>query len=189
MAVLNKKITIAHGRDGAAFVSVVHVYRCYCGFLQGAYSNVRGLLPQNLEAKFRELRLYINEVIPTYKFENNVGTFVQDWTVSCASMSNEFPFVPPTRNSTCSTCNSTISSESESDFLMCYLHDPLCEDGFMCSICLREFEHDEDIRILPECKHQFHINCIDEWLFSHSTCPSCRANTPIVHTTPYNANF
>ncbi|KAK6792501.1 hypothetical protein RDI58_011582 [Solanum bulbocastanum] len=45
-----------------------------------------------------------------------------------------------------------------------------------CAICLNEFEDDETLRLLPKCSHAFHPNCIDAWLFSHITCPVCRAN-------------
>lgn len=44
-----------------------------------------------------------------------------------------------------------------------------------CAVCLSEFEENELGRILPKCKHSFHIECIDMWFHSHSTCPLCRA--------------
>jgi len=28
--------------------------------------------------------------------------------------------------------------------------------------------------VLPQCGHGFHVSCIDTWLGSHSSCPSCR---------------
>ncbi|KAI3830971.1 hypothetical protein MKX03_010269 [Papaver bracteatum] len=43
-----------------------------------------------------------------------------------------------------------------------------------CVICLSEFAQGERIRILPKCNHGFHIKCIDKWLSSHSSCPTCR---------------
>ena len=44
-----------------------------------------------------------------------------------------------------------------------------------CAICLidYELEKDDDIRILP-CQHFFHKDCIDTWLQSHVSCPTCR---------------
>ncbi|XP_050218935.1 RING-H2 finger protein ATL74-like [Mercurialis annua] len=43
-----------------------------------------------------------------------------------------------------------------------------------CPICLGEFAEGENVRMLPKCKHGFHVKCIDKWLYSHSTCPLCR---------------
>ncbi|XP_073135373.1 RING-H2 finger protein ATL80 [Henckelia pumila] len=43
-----------------------------------------------------------------------------------------------------------------------------------CAICLAEFAAGEEIRVLPQCGHAFHVACIDTWLGSHSSCPSCR---------------
>ncbi|XP_057866837.2 RING-H2 finger protein ATL2 [Cryptomeria japonica] len=48
-------------------------------------------------------------------------------------------------------------------------------DGLSCSVCLCEFEENDKARLLPSCNHSFHVDCIDMWLFSHSTCPLCRA--------------
>ncbi|MCO5573675.1 hypothetical protein L7F22_027447 [Adiantum nelumboides] len=44
-----------------------------------------------------------------------------------------------------------------------------------CVVCLSKFQQDEKGRMLPSCKHCFHIECIDMWFYSHSTCPLCRA--------------
>ncbi|PIN04204.1 hypothetical protein CDL12_23262 [Handroanthus impetiginosus] len=43
-----------------------------------------------------------------------------------------------------------------------------------CAICLGEFVDGEKIRVLPKCHHCFHLRCVDIWLASHSTCPTCR---------------
>lgn len=43
-----------------------------------------------------------------------------------------------------------------------------------CAICLTEFVNGDEIRVLPQCGHGFHVACIDTWLGSHSSCPSCR---------------
>ncbi|XWS14346.1 hypothetical protein CRYUN_Cryun35bG0001700 [Craigia yunnanensis] len=43
-----------------------------------------------------------------------------------------------------------------------------------CAICLTEFVVGDEIRVLPQCGHGFHVACIDTWLGSHSSCPSCR---------------
>ncbi|KAA8532089.1 hypothetical protein F0562_006769 [Nyssa sinensis] len=43
-----------------------------------------------------------------------------------------------------------------------------------CAICLAEYADGEEIRVLPQCGHGFHVTCIDTWLGSRSSCPSCR---------------
>ncbi|KAL6525470.1 hypothetical protein OROHE_015777 [Orobanche hederae] len=50
------------------------------------------------------------------------------------------------------------------------------KDPFDCAVCLCEFESEDKLRLLPECSHAFHMDCIDTWLLSHSTCPLCRAS-------------
>ncbi|WJX34977.1 RING-type E3 ubiquitin transferase [Trifolium repens] len=45
-----------------------------------------------------------------------------------------------------------------------------------CAVCLNEFQDDETLRLIPNCCHVFHPECIDAWLVNHSTCPVCRAN-------------
>ncbi|MFS7923428.1 putative transcription factor C2H2 family [Helianthus anomalus] len=44
-----------------------------------------------------------------------------------------------------------------------------------CAVCLSEFENGDKCRVLPNCKHCFHIGCIDMWFYNHSTCPLCRS--------------
>ncbi|KAK1396270.1 RING-type E3 ubiquitin transferase [Heracleum sosnowskyi] len=46
-----------------------------------------------------------------------------------------------------------------------------------CAVCLGEFEDNQELRTLPKCKHSFHVDCIDMWLYSHPSCPTCRTNT------------
>ncbi|XP_016466181.2 RING-H2 finger protein ATL60-like [Nicotiana tabacum] len=48
------------------------------------------------------------------------------------------------------------------------------KDGLECSVCLSEVSEGENTRVLPKCKHGFHVDCIDMWFHSHSTCPLCR---------------
>ncbi|KAG5575246.1 hypothetical protein H5410_055380 [Solanum commersonii] len=43
-----------------------------------------------------------------------------------------------------------------------------------CVICLSEFVVGEKVKVLPKCNHGFHVKCIDKWLNSHSSCPTCR---------------
>ncbi|KAK4744426.1 hypothetical protein SAY87_010738 [Trapa incisa] len=43
-----------------------------------------------------------------------------------------------------------------------------------CAICLAVFAAGDEIRVLLPCGHAFHLGCVDIWLRSHSSCPSCR---------------
>ncbi|KAE9460980.1 hypothetical protein C3L33_07107, partial [Rhododendron williamsianum] len=45
-----------------------------------------------------------------------------------------------------------------------------------CVICLTAFEGGEIGRKLGKCGHGFHVDCIDMWLGSHPSCPTCRAS-------------
>ncbi|KAI4347005.1 hypothetical protein L6164_007858 [Bauhinia variegata] len=48
------------------------------------------------------------------------------------------------------------------------------KEPFDCAVCLCEFSERDKLRLLPVCSHAFHIDCIDTWLLSNSTCPLCR---------------
>ncbi|CAN6831183.1 unnamed protein product [Brassica oleracea] len=48
------------------------------------------------------------------------------------------------------------------------------KEPFDCAVCLCEFTEKDKLRLLPTCSHAFHLNCIDTWLQSNSTCPLCR---------------
>ncbi|KAE8723290.1 RING-H2 finger protein ATL68 [Hibiscus syriacus] len=48
----------------------------------------------------------------------------------------------------------------------------------ICSICLCEYRDLEMLRMMPECRHYFHVTCIDAWLKLNGSCPVCR-NSPL----------
>lgn len=48
------------------------------------------------------------------------------------------------------------------------------KEGLECAVCLSELSQGEKARLLPKCNHGFHVDCIDMWFQSHSTCPLCR---------------
>jgi len=60
----------------------------------------------------------------------------------------------------------------------------------VCSICFEEYSPGDCVRLLPSCKHVFHLECIDRWAYSAAAksrtaegrlkqpaCPLC--NTPL----------
>ncbi|KAG4972918.1 hypothetical protein AAZX31_11G022200 [Glycine max] len=48
-----------------------------------------------------------------------------------------------------------------------------------CAVCLYEFEGEDEIRRLTNCRHIFHRGCLDRWMgYDQRTCPLCR--TPFI---------
>lgn len=47
----------------------------------------------------------------------------------------------------------------------------LMKDFVECSIC---YENEDKIVRRLSCGHEFHLNCIDQWLAKKKTCPYCR---------------
>ncbi|XP_068652597.1 RING-H2 finger protein ATL18-like [Aristolochia californica] len=46
----------------------------------------------------------------------------------------------------------------------------------MCSVCLMEFEEEEEVSQLPVCGHVFHLPCIGKWITRDQfSCPLCRS--------------
>lgn len=50
-----------------------------------------------------------------------------------------------------------------------------------CAVCLNEFQEDEKLRIIPNCSHVFHIDCIDVWLQNNANCPLCRTSISLTN--------
>jgi E3 ubiquitin-protein ligase ATL6/9/15/31/42/55 len=47
--------------------------------------------------------------------------------------------------------------------------------GLECAVCLVRFDDADLLRLLPGCRHAFHLECVDRWLGSSASCPLCRA--------------
>ncbi|KAL6620827.1 hypothetical protein ACP70R_035966 [Stipagrostis hirtigluma subsp. patula] len=46
--------------------------------------------------------------------------------------------------------------------------------GMECAVCLARFDDADLLRLLPRCRHAFHLDCVDRWLDSNASCPLCR---------------
>ncbi|CAN4091151.1 unnamed protein product [Withania somnifera] len=53
-----------------------------------------------------------------------------------------------------------------------------------CAVCLNEFQENDKLRVIPNCAHIFHIDCIDVWLQNNANCPLCRNSISSSSTTP-----
>jgi len=42
-----------------------------------------------------------------------------------------------------------------------------------CAICLEGFEKGDSLRVL-QCRHSFHLACVDQWLAQSGQCPVCK---------------
>lgn len=52
--------------------------------------------------------------------------------------------------------------------------DGVAASATECAVCLSVLEEQDTARELPNCKHIFHVDCVDTWLTTCSTCPVCR---------------
>ncbi|GJX05843.1 zinc finger, RING/FYVE/PHD-type containing protein, partial [Tanacetum coccineum] len=43
-----------------------------------------------------------------------------------------------------------------------------------CAVCLEGFRGGDKCILLPNCRHNFHANCIESWLIRSAACPICR---------------
>ncbi|XP_074571028.1 RING-H2 finger protein ATL58-like [Curcuma longa] len=55
-----------------------------------------------------------------------------------------------------------------------------------CSVCLGDYQSDDRLQRIPHCGHTFHVDCIDHWLASNTTCPLCRVS--LLPTTKFTSS-
>lgn len=77
-----------------------------------------------------------------------------------------------------STSTNSSTDNSVIHLIPVYKYTGEFKEG-MCAVCLSEFKEGDEVRVLPQCAHLFHVPCIDMWLYSHSSCPLCRAEMTI----------
>lgn len=66
--------------------------------------------------------------------------------------------------------DTSAGSSKQVTACICDLESP---DAVACAICFEEYEKDDDRIFLP-CCHSFHFRCVEEWISTRNTCPTCR---------------
>lgn len=49
-------------------------------------------------------------------------------------------------------------------------------DQSLCCICLDMFKETTDLVLLNDCRHAFHLRCLQAWLRQKRDCPYCRSS-------------
>lgn len=65
------------------------------------------------------------------------------------------------------------NNEAFAALILLFSHETPC---FVCrcSVCLADYQAEDKLQRIPACGHAFHMDCIDHWLTTHTTCPLCR---------------
>ncbi len=61
------------------------------------------------------------------------------------------------------------------------------QHGKCCAICIDSFGNGDIVRELP-CSHEFHADCVDQWLKTTPLCPMCKRSMREATETPENEN-
>lgn len=123
-----------------------------------------------------------------YSFEANVAMIVTilfcalicsvvlNAIYRCVLRCSRLPNPESSESSSAHLSNSGINKEALKTFPIIKYSDDLKLPGLdsECVICLSQFAPGERVKVLPKCNHGFHSRCIDRWLKSHSSCPTCR---------------
>jgi hypothetical protein len=106
----------------------------------------------NDEEMDRQLENIINDIFTSSDFANLIELLLDD--MQEFREENENVYVAPTFDS--------------------FPYQAVNEDDKVeCSICLIDFENNDDVTLL-KCCHCFHKSCIEEWSKIKAECPNCR---------------
>ena len=70
--------------------------------------------------------------------------------------------------------------------------EKLCKDKSdedLCPICFANFVKDETATKIPVCGHDFHFDCLKEWIQKNHNCPVCRGFVRTYMIQHYHGEF
>ena len=124
----------------------------------------------NIQSAVDELS-YVPEIISVESIDSNVNYSPINYNIEFI---NNTPDVEYSYEYLVSLENvpSGLTSEQINNHSKLFINELIYDK---CTICQSKFEHEEIIRTL-QCKHQYHINCIDKWLKNNKKCPICQTS-------------
>ncbi|KAL8124109.1 RING-H2 finger protein ATL7-like [Apium graveolens] len=73
-----------------------------------------------------------------------------------------------------STCELGLKKEVREMLPVIVFKQSFSVKDTQCSVCLGDYQAEDKLQQMPVCGHTFHMDCIDLWLATHTTCPLCR---------------
>ncbi|KAL3638599.1 RING-H2 finger protein atl7 [Castilleja foliolosa] len=115
-----------------------------------------------------------------------------DWSSLRMRTSNSM--IPTSRTSSddISRCELGLKKELREMLPIVVFKESFFVKDTLCSVCLGEYEAEDKLQQIPGCGHTFHMDCIDLWLSTRTTCPLCRqsllASTTTIKVPPDDIN-
>ena len=103
-----------------------------------------------------------------YDTSNQVGQnpFTLQLTIDINNVPTKFEGIVVTRIEIPDEQHRIITKEEEDD--------NKDNEGFECGICIERFKETEIVTTLKDCNHQFHKQCVSQWIRDKGLCPFCR---------------
>eukprot|EP00347_Sterkiella_histriomuscorum_P001510 403371755 len=117
----------------------------------------------NLSSTFRQVEVEIDNCITPVHYRERLTE---------RHLNKEFP----NRSSSMITGLHKTASELSYQMDNQLVQTVISEIDNICPICHLDFERNDQVKIMPECYHTYHIDCIDQWLKLKSRCPMCNKN-------------
>jgi len=138
------------------------------------------ILPNNLIhdllSRNTPFDIQISNIMPSMRnIENNISGIIRNFNFD-APESSQNAGIPLSNINTFTTVSRYCDLEARHNHNRNHNHLESETSNDMCSICQVPYTPSNICRLINNCNHYFHIECIDIWLNDHLTCPCCRYN-------------